>query len=431
MQHGHWTAVARAVGLLAPDGAVASTIFAEMSALATRTGAVNLGQGFPDVDGPQHLKDAAIAAIRDGHNQYPPGPGIPALLDAVAAHQRRNYGLDVDPATEVLVTAGATEAIAATILALAGPGDEVLTLEPFYDSYAAAIALTGATHTTLPLRPTPDGFRLDQADVTAAFGPHTRLLLLNTPHNPTGTVLTPQEMDLLAAAAVAHDVIVVTDEVYEHLLYDGAAHVPMATLPGMAGRTITISSAGKTLSFTGWKVGWLHGPAEFVTAVRTVKQFLTYVASGPFQHAVAVGLADEDGRTGEYVTGLARSLQRRRDLLCEALDGVGLTPTIPRGTYFVVADAAGLGFADGADLCRRLPELAGVVGVPVTAFCRSILGDGDDPGRQATHSRALEGRADTGSGEVARQLRSWVRFTFVKERATLERAVRGLARLRG
>lgn len=405
MHHGHWRDVARAVGLLAPDGAVASTIFAEMSALAARTGAVNLGQGFPDVDGPQHLKDVAVAAIQDGHNQYPPGAGIPALLDAVAAHQRRSYGLAVDPLTEVLVTAGATEAIAATILALAGPGDEVLTLEPFYDSYAAAIALAGATHRTIALRPAPDGFHLDPADVAAAFGPRTRLLLLNTPHNPTGAVLTRAEMEMLAAAAVAHDVLVVTDEVYEHLLYDGAVHVPMATLPGMAERTITISSAGKTLSFTGWKVGWLHGPAELVTAVRTVKQFLTYVASGPFQHAVAVGLADEDGRTGDYVAGLARSLQERRDLLCEALDDVGLAPVVPRGTYFVVADAAGLGFDDAADLCRRLPELAGVVGIPVTAFCH--------PG-----------------GDVAQQLRSRVRFTFVKERATLEQAARGLARLR-
>ncbi|MFD1506085.1 pyridoxal phosphate-dependent aminotransferase [Georgenia yuyongxinii] len=406
MSHGHWTDVARAVGLLAPDGAVSSTIFAEMSALATRTGAVNLGQGFPDVDGPAHLKAAAIAAIERGDNQYPPGPGIPALLDAVATHQRRCYGLEVDPATEVLVTAGATEALAATILALAGPGDEVVTLEPFYDSYTAAIALSGATHRTIPLRPTPEGFRLDASDVEAAFSPRTRLVLVNSPHNPTGTVLTADELGLIARAAIAHDAVVVTDEVYEHLVYDGARHVPMATLPGMAERTVTISSAGKTFSFTGWKVGWLHGPAELVTAVRTVKQFLTYVASGPFQHAVAVGLADEEGRTGEYVTGLARSLQQRRDLLCGALTEAGFAPVVPRGTYFVVADGAGLGYEDAVDLCRDLPERAGVVAIPVTAFC-------------------------TPGGEVARQLRSYVRFTYVKQEATLEQAARGLARLGG
>jgi N-succinyldiaminopimelate aminotransferase len=406
MSHGHWTDVARAVGLLAPDGAVSSTIFAEMSALATRTGAVNLGQGFPDVDGPAHLKAAAVAAIERGDNQYPPGPGIPALLDAVAAHQGRCYGLDVDPRSEVLVTAGATEALAATILALAGPGDEVVTLEPFYDSYAAAIALSGATHRTVPLRPTPQGFRLDAADVEAAFSDRTRLVLVNSPHNPTGTVLTADELGLVARAAIAHDALVVTDEVYEHLVYDGVRHVPMATLPGMAGRTVTISSAGKTFSFTGWKVGWLHGPAELVTAIRTVKQFLTYVASGPFQHAVAVGLADEDGRTGEYVTGLARSLQRRRDLLVGALSGAGLEPVVPRGTYFVVADGARLGYEDAVDLCRDLPDRAGVVAIPVTAFC-------------------------TPGGEVARRLRSYVRFTYVKQEATLEQAVRGLARLGG
>ncbi|KAE8764496.1 pyridoxal phosphate-dependent aminotransferase [Georgenia thermotolerans] len=405
MSHGHWRDVAHAVGLLGADGAVSSTIFAEMSALATRTGAINLGQGFPDVDGPAHLKDAAVAAIEAGHNQYPPGPGIPALLDAVAAHQRRHYGLEVDPRTEVLVTAGATEAITATILALAGPGDEVVTLEPYYDSYAAAIALSGATHRTIALRPSSEGFRLDPADVDAAVTDRTRLVLVNSPHNPTGTVLTRDELGAIARAAVRHDALVVTDEVYEHLTYDGVEHVPMATLPGMAERTVTISSAGKSLSFTGWKVGWLHARADLVTAVRTVKQFLTYVASGPFQHAVAVGLADEDGRTGEYVAGLGRSLQHRRDVLCEALVAAGFAPVAPRGTYFVVADGAGLGYPDAVDLCRDLPEKAGVVGIPVSAFC-------------------------TPGGAVAEELRSWVRFTYVKREATLADAARGLARLR-
>ena len=404
MRSDRWIDVARATGLLSPSGAVAPTIFAEMSELATRTGAVNLGQGFPDVDGPAHIRDVAIAAIRDGHNQYPPGPGIPQLRDAVAAHQARHYGLSVDPDTEVLVTAGATEALAATILALAGPGDEVLTLEPFYDSYAASIAMAGATHRTIALRPGADGFHLAPDDVRAAFTDRTRLVLVNTPHNPTGTVLTTEELTLLAEQAAARDAIIVTDEVYEHLTYDGVRHVPLATLPAAAGRTLTISSAGKTLSFTGWKVGWIHGPAELVTAVRTVKQFLTYVASGPFQHAVAVALADDDGATGEYVSGLAASLESRRDLLIGALDGAGFVTVRPAGTYFVVADAAPLGFDDAAEMCRRLPELAGVVGVPVTAFCA--------PG-SPTHEA----------------LRSWVRFTYVKQEPVLHQAAAGLARL--
>ncbi|MEE6273938.1 aminotransferase class I/II-fold pyridoxal phosphate-dependent enzyme [Georgenia sp. MJ206] len=406
MRSDRWIDVARATGLLAPSGAVAPTIFAEMSELAARTGAVNLGQGFPDVDGPEHLKDAAVAAIRAGHNQYPPGGGIPELREAVAAHQGRHYGLAVDPGTDVLVTAGATEALAATILALAGPGDEVLTLEPYYDSYAAAIAMAGATHRTIALRPGPDGFHLDPDDVRAAFSGRTRLVLVNTPHNPTGTVLTTAELTLLAELAAARDAVLVTDEVYEHLTYDGVRHVPLATLPAAAGRTLTISSAGKSLSFTGWKVGWVHGPAELVTAVRTVKQFLTYVASGPFQHAVAAALTDEDGRTGEYVSGLAATLQSRRDLLLGALDGAGFGTVRPAGTYFVVADAGPLGFPDAVDLCRRLPELAGVVGIPVTAFCAA-------------------------GSPTAEALRSWVRFTFVKQDAVLDRAAGCLARLRG
>ncbi|WP_152190753.1 pyridoxal phosphate-dependent aminotransferase [Georgenia satyanarayanai] len=405
MRSDRWIDVARGAGLLSPSGAVAPTIFAEMSELATRTGAVNLGQGFPDVDGPEHLKDAAIAAIRDGHNQYPPGPGIPQLREAVAVHQGREYGLSVDPDTEVLVTAGATEAIAAAILALAGPGDEVLTLEPYYDSYAASIAMAGATHRTIPLRPGPEGFHLDADDVRAAFTDRTRLVLVNTPHNPTGTVLTTEELTLLAEQAAARDAVVVTDEVYEHLTYDGARHVPLATLPAAAGRTLTISSAGKAFSFTGWKVGWVHGPAELVTAVRTVKQFLTYVASGPFQHAVATALADEDGRTGEYVAGLTASLQSRRDLLTGALDAAGFATVRAAGTYFVVADAAPLGFTDAVDLCRRLPELAGVVGIPVSAFCAA-------------------------GSPTAQALGSWVRFTYVKQESVLERAAEGLARLR-
>jgi len=339
-----------------------TTIFAEMSALAVRTGAVNLGQGFPDTDGPQRMLDAAAAAVLGGRNQYPPGPGVPELLDAVAEHQHRFYGLAVDPATEVLVTAGATEAIAAAVLALCEPGDEVVTFEPYYDSYAATIALAGAVRRTSVLR-FPD-FAVDEASLRAAFSPRTRVVLLNTPHNPTGKVFTPAETELVASLAREHDAVVVTDEVYEHLVFDGLGHVPMATLPGMASRTLTISSAGKTFSATGWKVGWVHGPAELVRAVRTVKQFLTYVASGPFQPAVALALGLEDG----VYRSLAQSLQGKRELLVGGLVRAGFTVARPSGTYFVVADAAPLGVTDALDFCRRLPELCGVVAVPVSVF---------------------------------------------------------------
>ncbi|MBO3100386.1 pyridoxal phosphate-dependent aminotransferase [Cellulomonas fengjieae] len=400
-----WQDVARATGLLGDDGTARATVFAEMSALAARTGAVNLGQGFPDVDGPASVARAAADAIAAGANQYPPGPGIPALREAVAAHQGSRYGLHWDPDTEVLVTAGATEAIAATVLALTGPGDEVLTLEPFYDSYAAVIALAGATHTTAPLVATADGFRLDLDALAAAFTPRTRLVLVNTPHNPTGSVLSREELAAIARLAVEHDALVVTDEVYEHLVLEGSAgeHIPMATLPGMAARTLTISSAGKTFSFTGWKIGWLTGPEALVTAVRTVKQFLTYVNGAPFQPAIAFALRDPD--VAAWVRELASSLSRRRDLLCAGLEAAGFAVVRPQGTYFVLADAAPLGYDDGVTLCRDLPRLAGVVGVPVTAF---------------THAGSV----------VDQALRSWVRFTFVKREDVLADAVDRLAALR-
>ncbi len=339
-----------------------TTIFAEMSALAAQTGAINLGQGFPDTDGPQVMLDAAKEAIDSGRNQYPPGPGVPELLLAVAAHQDRFYGIPVDPAREVLVTAGATEAIASVVLALCEPGDEVVIFEPYYDSYAATIALAGATRRTSVLR-FPD-FAVDEASLRAAFSPKTRLVLLNTPHNPTGKVFTRQELDLVCSLACEHDAWVVTDEVYEHLTFDGREHIPVATLPGMADRTITISSGGKTFSATGWKVGWLCGPAEAVAAARTVKQFLTYVASGPFQPAVATALALGD----EVYAGLATSLERKRDLLCAGLTAAGLSVSRPAGTYFVIADAAPLGAVDALQFCRELPGLCGVVGVPVSVF---------------------------------------------------------------
>ncbi len=340
-----------------------TTIFAEMSALASSTGAINLGQGFPDTDGPREMLDAAIDAISSGRNQYPPGAGVPELLAAIANHQKRFYGLSVDPASEVLVTAGATEAIAAVVLGLCEPGDEVVTFEPYYDSYAATIALAGAVRRTSVLR-FPD-FAVDEATLRAAFSARTRLVLLNTPHNPTGKVFTRAELDLVCSLAREHDAWVVTDEVYEHLVFDGAAHVPVATLPGMADRTITISSAGKTFSATGWKVGWLHGPPLAVAAARTVKQFLTYVASGPFQPAVALAL----GLGDDVYDGVASSLQDKRDLLCDGLSAAGLEMARPDGTYFVIADAAPLGARDALDFCRQMPALCGVVGVPVSVFC--------------------------------------------------------------
>ena len=363
---GRWRQVAAATNLLAPDGSLAPTIFAEMSALAVSTGAINLGQGFPDTDGPQLILDSAVNAIRGGANQYPPGRGVPALRTAVAEHQRRFYGLDLDPDTEVLITAGATEAIAATVLAFCTPGDEVVVLEPYYDSYAASIELAGAVRRTVPLR-FPD-FALDADRLAAAFGPKTRMLLLNTPHNPTGRMLGRDELALVARLAVEHDVLVVTDEVYEHLTFDGRVHLPISTLPGMADRTVTISSAGKTFSVTGWKVGWVTGPRGLVDAITTVKQFLTYVNAGPFQPAVAQALALPE----EFYGSVAATLQAGRDLLVAGLKNAGFDVRVPEGTYFVVADAAPLGCTDGLDFCRRLPELVGVVGVPMQVFCDDV-----------------------------------------------------------
>jgi N-succinyldiaminopimelate aminotransferase len=339
-----------------------STIFAEMTALATEHGAVNLGQGFPDTDGPPEMLAAAKAAIDAGRNQYPPGPGVPELLDAIAVHQQRFYGLTCDPRSEVLVTVGATEAIAATVLALCEPGDEVVTFEPYYDSYAATIALAGAVRRTSVLR-FPD-FAVDEDSLRAAFSSRTRLVLLNTPHNPTGKVFTRAELELICALAREYDAWVVTDEVYEHLVFGEATHVPVASLPGMRERTLTISSAGKTFSATGWKVGWVSGPAAAVAAVRAVKQFLTFVGSGPFQPAVAVALGLEDS----VYAGLASSLGGKRDLLVAGLREAGLTVSVPQGTYFVIADAAPLGASDAVEFCRRLPLRAGVVGVPVSVF---------------------------------------------------------------
>jgi N-succinyldiaminopimelate aminotransferase len=337
------------------------TIFAEMSALAVATGSVNLGQGFPDVDGPREIVDAAVAALRGGQNQYPPGIGIPELRHAIAAHQQRFYGLAYDPDTEVLVTTGATEAIAAAVLGLVDPGDEVVALEPYYDSYAATIAMAGGVRVPVTLRP-PD-FALDIAALRAAVSDRTRVILLNSPHNPTGAVLSYEELQAVGEVAVEHDLIVVSDEVYEHLVYDGA-HVPIATLPGMRERTVTISSGGKTFSFTGWKVGWACAPPDLLAAVRTAKQFLTYVSGAPLQPAMAVGLGLPDA----YFTELRESLRQRRDLLCDGLAELGFEVFRPRGTYFVTTDIRPLGFDDGVEFCRMLPERCGVVAIPHQVF---------------------------------------------------------------
>jgi N-succinyldiaminopimelate aminotransferase len=338
-----------------------TTIFAEMSALAVRTGAVNLGQGFPDTDGPAAVIEAAVAAMRDGRNQYPPGDGIPALRAAVSDHQRRFYGLEVDPDGEVLITVGATEGVAAALLGLCEPGDEVVCLEPFYDSYAACIAMAGAARRGVTLR--PPGWEVDLDAMAAAISPRTRLVLLNTPHNPTGRVLSRAELEGIAALCVEHDLLAVTDEVYEHLVFDGE-HVPLATLPGMAERTLTVSSAGKTFSLTGWKIGWVTGPAELVTAVRTAKQFLTFAVGTPLQHAVAAALPLDDAF---YERGAAE-LGAKRDRLCAGLEAAGLEVYRPAATYFVNADIRPLGEEDGVTFCWGLPERAGVVAVPTSVF---------------------------------------------------------------
>jgi N-succinyldiaminopimelate aminotransferase len=337
------------------------TIFAEMSALAVATASINLGQGFPDTDGPREVLDAAVAAICAGHNQYPPGAGVPELLQAVAEHQRRWYDIAVDPDTEVLVTAGATEAIAAAILALCEPGDGVVTFEPYYDSYAASIALAGAERQVVQLRAPDYTFAVD--DLERAVTPRTRVLLLNSPHNPTGKVFTRDELSAIAAVCREHDLVAVTDEVYEHLVFEGE-HVPLATLPGMRDRTLTISSGGKTFSCTGWKVGWVTGPEDLVTAVRTVKQFLTYVNAAPFQHAIALGLGLGDDFYDDFRLGMQARHTRLRDGLASA--GFGVLPSA--GTYFVTVDIQPLGEDDGLAFCRSLPARCGVVAIPNVVF---------------------------------------------------------------
>ena len=379
--------------------AFGTTIFTEMSALALRTGSVNLGQGFPDTDGPPEMLAAAAEALRGGANQYPPLPGIPALRAAITAHEQRFWGLSRDPDAEVVVTAGATEAVAAAILGLCEAGEEVVCFEPYYDSYAASIALAGAVRRPVTLRPGSDGrYRFDEGELRAAFGPRTRLVLLNSPHNPTGKVFTAGELALIASLCQEHDAFAVTDEVYEHLVFTDAAepHVPLASLPGMGERTLRISSAGKTFSCTGWKVGWATGPAPLVSAVQRVKQFLTFVNAAPLQPAVAVAL----GLPDDYFTGFRAGLQARRDRLVAGLADAGFAVLPSEGTYFVTADITPLGGTDGIEFCRTLPERCGVVAVPTQVFY-----DHRDAGRHL------------------------IRFAFCKREDVIDEAARRLQKL--
>jgi len=375
-----------------------TTIFAEMSALAVATGSINLGQGFPDTDGPPSLLAAAQRAIAQGVNQYPPGPGIPELRQAVADARLRDHGQRFDPDAEVLITVGATEALAAAVIGLCEPGDEVLMLEPHYDSYPPIVAMAGGRHRSVPLRPDSTGrFALDVDELAAAVGPRTRMLILNSPHNPTGTVLTREELAGIARVAVDRDLLVLTDEVYEHLVYDDARHLPLATFDGMAERTVTISSAGKTFNVTGWKIGWACGPAPLVAAVRAAKQFLTYVGGAPFQPAVAGALRTEM----TWVRGLRDGLQAKRDRLCAGLQAAGFGVLRPQGTYFVMTDIRPLGSDDGMQFCLDLPHRAGVVAVPDEVFH-------DDP----------------------RDGKPFVRFAFCKRDEVIDEAVQRLAAMR-
>lgn len=357
------------IGARRLDG-IPPTIFAEMSALAVRTGSVNLGQGFPDTDGPPEVIARAVAALEGGANQYAPGIGIPPLRQAIARHQQRHYGVELDPDTEVVVTTGCTEGIAAALLGLVDPGDEVIVLEPYYDSYTAMLQFAGGVRRPVTLR-APD-FRLDVDELAAAVSERTRLILLNSPHNPTGAVLTPDELRAVARIALEHDLIVVTDEVYEHLTFDRAEHVPLATLPGMAERTLTLSSAGKAYSFTGWKVGWATGPAPLVQALLGAKQWLTFTSGAPLQPAIALALDEHP----DFPKQVATSLRERRDHLCAGLTEAGLTTFVPEGTYFAMSDVTELGWSTGMDFCLALPERAGVVAVPAEVF----YDDPDSPG---------------------------------------------------
>ncbi len=378
----------------------AVNVFAAMSALAAEVGAMNLGQGFPDEDGPPAMLEAARQAITDGVNQYPPGPGIAALREAIAAQRARRYRVDFNPDSEVLVTVGASEAIAAAVLGLVEPGSEVLLIEPFFDTYSPVIAMAGSRRVAVPLVADGRGFCLDVDAVRAAITPSTRAIIVNSPHNPTGTVLDDDELRALAGVAVEADLLVIADEVYEHLVFDGRRHLPISTYPGMAERTVTISSAAKMFNCTGWKIGWACGPADLIAGVRAAKQYLSYVGGAPFQPAVAYALDNEDA----WVESLRRSLQAKRDTLAAALTGIGFEVHDSAGTFFLCADPRPLGFRDSATFCAELPRRVGVAAIPMSAFC--------DP----DHAQANE----------------WnhlVRFAFCKRHETLDEAIRRLGAL--
>lgn len=379
----------------------ATTIFAETSALAARIGAVNLGQGFPDEDGPPAMLRAAQEAIADGVNQYPPGLGIAPLRQAIAAQRRRAFGVEYDPDTEVLVTVGATEAIAAAVLGLVEPGSEVVLIEPFYDSYSPVVAMAGAQRVIVPLVPDGRGFALDADALRGALTPQTRALIVNTPHNPTGAVLSASELAAIAEIAVAADLLVITDEVYEHLVYDGHRHLPLAAFEGMAERTVTISSAAKMFNCTGWKIGWACGPAHLIAGLRAAKQYLSYVGGAPFQPAVALALQTQDA----WVSELRNTLQKRRDRLASGLTDIGFAVHDSHGTYFLCADPRPLGYDDSTAFCAALPEKVGVAAIPMSAFCDTAVPQ----------------------SSVWNHL---VRFTFCKRDETLDEAIRRLAALR-
>jgi N-succinyldiaminopimelate aminotransferase len=379
----------------------ATTVFAEMSALAARVGAVNLGQGFPDEDGPAAMLKTAENAIAEGVNQYPPGIGIAPLREAIAAQRKRHFGTEYDPDTEVLVTVGATEAIAAAVLGLVEPDAEVLLIEPFYDSYSPVIAMAGAQRVSVPLVPDGGGFAIDVDGLRRAVTPRTKALIVNSPHNPTGMVATDAELAALADLAVSADLLVITDEVYEHLVFDGHRHMPLANYPGMAERTVTISSAAKMFNCTGWKIGWACGAAELIAGVRAAKQYLSYVGGAPFQPAVAYALNTEDA----WVAALRESLQAKRDRLGSALVDLGFEVHDSFGTYFLCADPRPLGYRDSTTFCAELPARAGVAAIPMSAFC--------DPG-----------------AEHADRWNHLVRFAFCKRDDTLDEAIRRMGVLR-
>jgi N-succinyldiaminopimelate aminotransferase len=378
--------------------ALGTSIFSEMTKLANERGAVNLSQGFPDFEGPSDILDAAVGALEQGHNQYGRSQGLPALVQAIAAHQQRCYGIALDPMSQVCATAGATEAIAAAFIGLLDAGDEVVLFEPFYDEYPAAAAMAGASTRVVTLK-FADGFALDTAALESAIGPTTRMIVVNTPHNPTGKVFSDAELDVIARLCVKHDLIALTDEVYEHITYDGVRHVPLATREGMRDRTVTISSTGKTFSFTGWKVGWATGPVDLIAAVQRAHQFLTFAAATPLHAAMARAL---DVHGDAFFAQLARDYTQRRDFLVDVLREVGFDVSVPKGAYFALVSLRSMTKEHDVTFAKRLIDEAGVAAIPPSAFYSRDVDEG----------------------------RSLLRFAFCKKPETLERAADSLRKWR-